>query len=265
MNGMLNVQQLSVEVASKLLISDISFQLQQGDYLCILGPNGAGKSTLLKALMGIVKVTSGDIILNQNPLSQLSQKQRAQKISYVPQAHGHQLNFSVADFIKMGRFPYHSTFSDWTSTDQLAMDNAINITNTTDFLSRQMQTLSGGESQRVMIAAALCQQTPLLLLDEPTSFLDPHHQVEVHQLIRQLNQQHNISIIEVSHDLNHAAQHSKHILALKHGKTLWYGQSVELLQASHLQDLYDQAFVFTPHPQTGAMVALPSEASGDTR
>jgi len=263
MNGILNVQQLSVEVANKILISDISFQLNQGDYLCILGPNGAGKSTLLKGLMGINKTASGEITLNQHPLSQLSQKQRAQQISYVPQAHGYQLNFTVADFIKMGRFPYRSAFSDWTSADQQAMDRAIAITNVTEFLARQMPTLSGGESQRVMIAAALCQQTPILLLDEPTSFLDPHHQVEVHQLIRQLNQQHNISIIEVSHDLNHAAHHSKHILALKNGTKLWYGKSAELLQTCHLQALYDQQFVFTPHPQTGAMVALPCELSSD--
>jgi len=105
----------------------------------------------------------------------------------------------------------------------------------------------------------LCQQTPLLLLDEPTSFLDPHHQVEVHQLIQNLNQQHNISIIEVSHDLNHAAQHSKHILALKQGKNIWHGPSSELLETSRLQALYEQQFVFTTHPQTGAVVALPSE------
>ncbi len=263
MNGILNVHQLHVEVASKILISDISFDINQGDYLCILGPNGAGKSTLLKALMGIVKTTSGEITLNQQPLSQLSQKMRAQHISYVPQAHGRQVNFSVIDFIKMGRFPYHSAFSDWTLADKQAMDRAIDITKIADFLSRQMQTLSGGESQRVMIAAALCQQTPLLLLDEPTSFLDPHHQVEMHQLIRQLNQQHNISIIEVSHDLNHAAHHSKHILALKHGKILWYGPSAKILKTSHLQALYDQQFVFTAHPQTGAMVALPCELAGE--
>lgn len=263
MNGMLNVQQLSVDVANKTLISNISFELEQGDYLCVLGPNGAGKSTLLKALVGIINTASGTITLNQKSVSQLSQKQRAQHISYVPQAHGRQLSFNVTDFIKMGRFPYRSAFSDWTSADQQAMDRAIDITKISSFLSRQMQTLSGGESQRVMIAAALCQQTPLLLLDEPTSFLDPHHQVEVHQLILKLNQQHNISIIEVSHDLNHAAQHSKHILALKDGKTLWYGQSAELLQSSHLQDLYNQQFVFTPHPQTGAMVALPCELSSD--
>lgn len=260
---MLTVQKLTVEVANKTLISNISFELAQGDYLCVLGPNGAGKSTLLKALMGIVKTASGQLTLNQQAVSQLSQKQRAQHISYVPQAHGRQLSFNVADFIKMGRFPYRSAFSDWTVTDQQAMDRAIDITKISPFLSRQMQTLSGGESQRVMIAAALCQQTPLLLLDEPTSFLDPHHQAEVHQLIRQLNQRHNISIIEVSHDLNHATQHSKHILALKNGTTLWYGRSVELLQSAYLQELYDQQFVFTPHPQTGAMVALPCELSSD--
>lgn len=260
---MLNIDQLSVEVTSKILLSEISFQLKQGDYLCILGPNGAGKSTLLKAIMGIIKTYSGEISLNKKNLFQLSQKQVAQHISYVPQAHGRQLNFNVADFIKMGRYPYHSAFSEWTSKDKDAVDRAISITNVTEFLSRQMQTLSGGESQRVMIAAALCQQTPLLLLDEPTSFLDPHHQVEVHQLIKQLNEKHNISIIEVSHDLNHAAQHSQHILALKNGKKLWYGASNDILNAAHLLALYDQQFVFTRHPQTGAMVALPSELSHD--
>ncbi|RKZ96365.1 MAG: ABC transporter ATP-binding protein [Gammaproteobacteria bacterium] len=260
MTKLLDVSDITVKVDDKILLSDTSFQLQQGDYLCVLGPNGAGKSTLLKTLMGIIKPTAGTIFLNQQSLSQLSQKHLAQQLSYVPQAHGRQLHFTVADFIKMGRYAYHTAFSDWLAEDQHAMDQAISITDTEPFLHRQMNTLSGGEVQRVMIAAALCQQTPLLLLDEPTSFLDPHHQVEVHQLIRQLNEQHNITIIEVSHDLNHAGQHSKHILALKQGKTLWYGDSSDLLQASHLHDLYGQQFVFTNHPQTGAVVALPSES-----
>ncbi|NOQ93221.1 MAG: ATP-binding cassette domain-containing protein [Methylophaga sp.] len=259
MSILLDVQELSVEIADKSLLSSISFQFEQGDYLCILGPNGAGKSTLLKVLMGIVGSSSGDIKLNQQPLLSLSQKELARQISYVPQAHGHQLNFSVIDFIKMARYAHHFTFSDWSKEDQNALDHAVNITNTEDFLYRQMTTLSGGEAQRVMIAAAVCQQSPLLLLDEPTSFLDPHHQVEVHQLIQNLNQHHGISIIEVSHDLNHAAQHSNHILALKHGKVMWNGPSSELLQYEHLHALYDQQFVFATHPQTGALVALPSE------
>jgi len=259
MTILLDVSQLSIKVANKVLLSSVSFQLEQGDYLCILGPNGAGKSTLLKALMAIIPSSSGIISLNQQPLSDLSQKELARQISYVPQAHGQQLNFNVIDFIKMSRYAYHSAFSEWSSDDQLALEQAANITDTENFLQRQMNTLSGGEAQRVMIAAALCQQTPLLLLDEPTSFLDPHHQVEVHQLIQNLNQKHNISIIEVSHDLNHAAQHSQHILALKQGEKCWHGPSSELLTTPRLQALYDQQFVFTTHPQTGAAVALPSE------
>ncbi|MDH5357256.1 MAG: ABC transporter ATP-binding protein [Gammaproteobacteria bacterium] len=259
MTALLQIHDLTVQVANKSLLSNINLELNQGDYLCVLGPNGAGKSTLLKTVMGIIKPATGTITVNQHSLSQLNQKQWSCMVSYVPQTHGQKLNFLVKEFIQMGRYPYHTTFSNWLPEDQQALERAIEITQTDIFLDRHMQTLSGGEAQRVMIAAALCQKTPLLLLDEPTSFLDPHHQVEVHQLIQQLNRQHDISIIEVSHDLNHASQHSKQILALKYGKTLWHGPSSDLLQESHLRDLYDQDFVFTTHPQTGAVIALPSE------
>ncbi|MDF1589145.1 MAG: ABC transporter ATP-binding protein [Gammaproteobacteria bacterium] len=259
MTAFFTIDNLVVTIANKTLLYDISFAMAKGDYLCVIGSNGAGKSTLLKAIMSIVPLSSGSIKLNQLLLSQLKQKSLAQHISYVPQAHGHSLLFKVNEFIKMARYPYHSPFSDWSHKDQQAFDRAVTITDITSFLERQMQTLSGGEIQRVMIAAALCQQTPLLLLDEPTSFLDPHHQVEVHNLIRDLNQQHNISVIEVSHDLNHACQHSQHILALKQGKTLWYGNSSEFMNTQQLNQLYDQQFVFATHPQTGAKVALTSE------
>jgi len=260
MTALLNVEALCLEVDQKTLLSNISFSLLQGDYLCILGANGAGKSSLLKILMGINKATSGNILLNQQNLADLSQKKRAHQLSYVPQAQGHQLSFSVEEFIKMGRYAHHSALSDWQQADRVAVERAISITHTEDFLHRKMSTLSGGEVQRVLIAAAVCQQTPILLLDEPTSFLDPHHQIEVHKLIHTLNQQHGISIIEVSHDLNHATQHSQHILALKQGETLWYGDSSALLQSQQLHSLYEQEFVFTHHPQSGAIVALPSES-----
>jgi len=259
MTAFFAIDNVVVTTANKTLLSDISFAMTKGDYLCVIGPNGAGKSTLLKTIMSIVPLSSGSIKLNQTPLSQLKQKALAQHISYVPQAHGHALFFNVNEFIKMGRYPYHSALSDWSQNDQQAFDRAVEITGATPFLERQMHTLSGGEIQRVMIAAALCQQTPLLLLDEPTSFLDPHHQVEVHNLIRDLNQQHNISVIEVSHDLNHACQHSQHILALKQGKTLWHGNSSKFINTQQLHQLYDQQFVFATHPQTGAKVALTSE------
>mgnify|MGYP000334630360 CR=1 FL=1 len=259
MTTLLEVKNLGFSINNNPLLSDINFQLSAGEHLCILGPNGAGKSSLLKILMGILPASTGQITLNQSDLSLLPQKLRAQQLSYVPQSHKGLQFFSVEEFIKMARYAYHSALSDWQPEDKQAVERAISITHTEDFLHRKMDTLSGGEAQRVMIAAALCQQTPLLLLDEPTSFLDPRHQVEVHQLISDLNQKHNITIIEVSHDLNHAAQHSQHILALKNGKTQWYGNSPDLLNNTHLQALYDQDFVFTTHPQTGAKIALASE------
>ncbi len=261
---MLSIENLSVEFADKTLLSGINLDFQQGDYLCILGANGAGKTTLLKTLMGIIKPNTGQIFLHQQNLFTLSQKQLAKQISYVAQAHNHVLHFKVDEFIKMARYPYHSGFSDWSKTDQTAFEHAIAVTNTEAFLSRQITSLSGGERQRVMISAALCQQTPILLLDEPSSYLDPHHQVEVHQLIQVLNQQHNISIIEVTHDLNHACQRSKHILALKQGRCLWYGAATALLESTELGQIYDQRFVFTKHPQTGAKIALACEGNGST-
>ena len=256
---LLDINNLTVKIADKTCLSNIRVQFNQGDYLCILGANGAGKSTLLKVIMGIISSYSGDIILNNQPISELSQKQRAQTISYVPQAHNHALHFNVDEFIKMARYVHNNTFSHWSKADQQAFDHATRITQTHSFLNQKMSTLSGGERQRVMIAAAVCQQSPLLLLDEPTSFLDPHHQVEVHKLITELNQQHNISIIEVSHDLNHAVHHSQHILALKQGSHLWYGQSNLLFDSETLGSLYDQHFVFALHPETGQRVALASE------
>jgi ABC-type cobalamin/Fe3+-siderophores transport system ATPase subunit len=261
---MLSIENLSVKFTDKTLLSGINLDFQQGDYLCIIGANGAGKTTLLKTLMGIIKPSSGQVFLHQQNLFTLGQKQLAKQVSYVAQAHNHVLHFKVDEFIKMARYPYHSGFSDWSKTDQTAFEHAISVTNTETFLSRQITSLSGGERQRVMIAAALCQQTPILLLDEPSSYLDPHHQVEVHQLIQILNQQYNISIIEVTHDLNHACQRSKHILALKQGRCLWYGAATALLESTELEQVYDQRFVFTKHPQTGAKIALASEVRGRT-
>jgi len=259
MTPLIKSQNLSLSIGTKKLIENISFSVNSGDYLCILGPNGAGKSSLLKALMGILPVADGKLHINNQTISSFTQKQLAQIISYVPQVSGRQLPFTVLEFVKMGRYPFHSALSDWQPADQQAVDKAFEITNTRQFSDRLMQTLSGGECQRVMIAAALCQQSPVLLLDEPTSFLDPHHQVEVHRLIRTLNQQHNITIIEVSHDINHASQHSKQVLALKAGQALWQGDAADFLDGKRLYTLYDQDFVFLDHPQTGAKIALPDE------
>lgn len=259
MSMLIDCHDLSVAISDKRLLTNISFNIEAADYLCILGPNGAGKSTLLKCLMGILPGTQGSLKLEGATIETYKQKALARLVSYVPQATGRNLTFVVDDFVKMGRYSFHTALSNWSLEDHQAVENALNITDTTTFRHRDMNTLSGGECQRVMIAAALAQQSPILLLDEPTSFLDPHHQVEVHQLIKKLNQHHHITIIEVSHDLNHASQHSKRILALKDGKMIWLGQSSDFIEQQRLHDLYGQDFVFVDHPQTGAKIALPDE------
>lgn len=253
---MIEVRQLAVSLHDKTLLAEIDLKLEKGDYLVVVGPNGAGKSTLLKALIGIIKVDAGSIFYQDKSLADYSQRALARLVSYVPQSSGRELPFAVEEFIKMSRYAHQSALSEWQPEDQEAVEDALRITNTAQFRHRQMSTLSGGESQRVMIAAALSQQTPIMLLDEPTSYLDPHHQVEVHQLIVRLNRELGITVIEVSHDINHAGQQGQQVLALLEGYSLWMGPGEDFLDKHLLQALYQQEFVFVTHPRSGRTLAL---------
>ncbi|MCX4190151.1 ABC transporter ATP-binding protein [Methylophaga sp. OBS3] len=258
---LIEVKDLQVDVDNKTLISNIHFSVRAGEHLCITGPNGAGKSTLLRTLNGMMPVSKGEISLQQQPLKHYSQKHIAQQISYVSQSGGHALPFIVDDFLKMARYPHQHWLGSWRAEDQTAIDRALDITECQGFKYRQMTTLSGGECQKVMIAAALAQDTPIILLDEPTNSLDPHHQTAVQSLIRTLHVDYGKTIIEVSHDINHASQHTDTVLALKDGQLLWTGPAEQFLDAKRLQDLYQQDFVFVPHPQTGRNIALTAQHS----
>lgn len=256
---LIKAHDISVKIADKILIEAISCEVAQGDYLCIVGPNGSGKSTFLKTLIAILPIHSGKLMIDGQPISHYRHKKLARLISYVPQSGGNHLIFTVDDYVRMARYSHHHVFSEWQAHDHEVVENALTITECQPFRYRKMSTLSGGECQRVMIAAALAQDTPVLILDEPTAFLDPHHQVTVHQLIRKLNQQHNKTIIEVTHDINHAAQHSKHVLALLDGKCLWHGPAEQFLNTERLQQLYQQAFVFAKHPHHDRLIAVADE------
>ncbi|MDT8309825.1 MAG: ABC transporter ATP-binding protein [Methylophaga sp.] len=253
---LLNIQKLQVDIDKRRLLSDINFSVEAGEHLCITGPNGAGKSTLLRTLNAMMPLSQGEIFLHQQPLNRYAKKHLARQISYVPQNSGRTMPFIVEDFLRMARYPHLHWLGSWQQADQTAIENALAITDCQSFRHRQMTTLSGGECQKVMIAAALAQDTPIILLDEPTSFLDPHHQAEVQKLIKNLNRQHNKTIIEVTHDINHAGQHADRVMALKAGQLIWLGAAEQFLDNQRLQILYQQAFVFVQHPQTGRNVAL---------
>ena len=255
---MLRLNNVSVAINSQKLLQNIHLEVAKGDYVCLLGQNGAGKTTLLNTLMGMVSYQSGRIDIDGNDYSTLSQKQLAQRVSYVAQSYD-AIDYPVSEFIKIGRYPYQQAWSHWQQSDKLAFEQAVEATDISALLSRSLIQLSGGERQRVLIAAALCQQTDVLLLDEPTNHLDPAHQVAIHQLIVKLNDEQKLTVIEASHDINHAIQHSRHILALKAGKMVWHGESDQLLSNDQLTMIYDHPFTTTPHPETGQLIAFASE------
>lgn len=255
---MLHLDNVSVAIDNQKLLQGINLEVAKGDYVCLLGQNGAGKTTLLNTLMGMVSYQSGRVNINGNDYSALSQKQLAQQVSYVAQSYD-AIDYPVDEFIKNSRYPYQQAWSNWQQSDQLAFEQAVDATDISALLSRSLIQLSGGERQRVLIAAALCQQTDVLLLDEPTNHLDPAHQVAIHQLITQLNNEQKLTVIEASHDINHAIQHSRRILALKNGKTVWYGESDQLLSNDQLTMIYDHPFTTTLHPETGQLIAFASE------
>jgi iron complex transport system ATP-binding protein len=251
---MINLNAVAVTLDDKPILEDITLHIAEQSYWVIVGPNGSGKSTLLKTIMGIHKAYTGQIEYDGKSLHNMSQRDWARIVSYVPQSSGRHLPFRVDEFLKMSRYAHQR--GEWRPEDQQAVDQALDITQTSGFKDRHMATLSGGEAQRVMIAAAIAQQTQAILLDEPTSYLDPHHQVEVHQLIEHLNQALGLTVIEVSHDINHAAHANKNVLALLAGRSFWQGSGDAFLEKDRLQSLYQQDFVFLPHPHSGRTLAL---------
>ena len=236
------LKNLSMAFAEKAVLKEISLEIKSGEFLSIIGPNGAGKSTLLKCLCGILDGWSGSIQLNEKPLVNYRARERAQLVSYVPQSVGHRLPFSVFDFVAMGRYPHLSPFSTLDSADRELIEHALKTVRMQDLREQPMDTLSGGERQMVMMAAALAQGGNILILDEPITFLDYRHQVDVMQLLQQLNQENGFTIITVNHDLHSALHFSTQLVALNHGRIIRTGSPADFRDEHFLHQLYKTRF-----------------------
>jgi len=256
-NVLLEVKDYSFKFGKKETLKKISFSVLEGEHLSIIGPNGAGKTTLLKCLDRILTGGDGDIKLNGKALKNYSQRDLAKLMSYVPQADGRFFPFTVHEFIMMGRYPHLSPFSSINKTDKDLTFKVLKLTGTTQFADRFLNTLSGGERQKVFIAAALVQEAKIILLDEPTTFLDPKHQDEIHHLLRQLNHEYGLTIISVTHEINNAVHWSDRILALKEGGLVFFGRAKEIMNNEILEKVYEKPFLFVKHPQTGTPVIIP--------
>jgi iron complex transport system ATP-binding protein len=252
MAQIIQTESLALELNGVSILRDISLQILQGEYVSIIGPNGAGKSTLMRCLLGMYPY-QGSIQIKGNECSQITPKELAKTISYVPQTHDMEFPLPVFDFVMMGRYPYLSPLAAAQRTDTDAVEHAMTVTGIHSFKDRLLRTLSGGERQKVYIAAALAQETPIILLDEPATFLDWKHQTEIMQLLKKINQKQNVTIVTVNHDLNSAAHWSDRIIALKDGSVLSQGTPSELIQPTPLKELFETPFIQTKTlaPATG--------------
>jgi iron complex transport system ATP-binding protein len=253
----IQIKNLSLMISNKKILHDVSFDIFEKDYLSIIGPNGAGKTSLLKCLMRIYSVTEGDVFFRNIPIKNISQRNLAKQISYVPQSDGRTFPFSVEEFVMMGRYPHLSPFTSFNADDKKAVHEALDLTNTIQMANRSLTTLSGGERQTVFIAAALAQGSDILLLDEPTTFLDPKHEQAVYQILRRINKELGITIISVTHDINSAVLQGERIVILKNGTVQFEGEATKIMNKKILTTAYDKDFAFLIHPMTGQTIIAP--------
>ena len=256
---LISVRNFSYRIAGKTILKNVSFDIRRKDFISIIGPNGAGKTTLLKNLDKILTGGEGSILINGKDINSIAHRELAQIISYVPQAQEAHVPFTVWQFVLMGRFPHLSPFSSVSFEDEQVAEDALITVGMTEFRDRRLDTLSGGERQKVFIAASLAQGAEVLLLDEPTTFLDPKHQVDIYKILKDLSEKGTVTIVIVTHDVNHAALVSKKILALKSGEIMYFGDSADIMDNRILKSIYGKDFLFVQHPERKVPIIIPEQ------
>ncbi|MDD1824631.1 ATP-binding cassette domain-containing protein [Photobacterium sp. ZSDE20] len=255
---MLEAKGLGFSVGGKQLLKTLDVSFEQGKIYALVGHNGSGKSTLLKLLAKQQHATSGDIFLKDKPVAKWSDKDFAQQIAYLPQHLPATDSLSGKDLVNFGRYPWHGLLGRLSSKDKQYVQEAMQLTDTTQYADRLVDTLSGGERQRVWLAMLLAQRTKYLLLDEPLAALDISHQIEMLTLIKRLSETLEIGVIIVIHDINMAARFCDHIIALHSGELLVEGEVDEVFKESILKDIYGVPMHITQH-SAGYPVAMPGD------
>jgi iron complex transport system ATP-binding protein len=256
---LIHVENYSFSINNNSILNNVTLSVHEGEYISVIGPNGAGKTTLLKCLMRIYAGGTGSISISGKPIESYKQKDLAKLLSYVPQGDSRNLDFTAYEFVMMGRYPHMSPFTSLGTGDKKAVSDALEATETTHLRDRYLNTLSGGERQNVFIAAAIAQGSNILLLDEPTTFLDPKHRHDIHKTLKRVNCTQGITIVSVTHDINSASLLSSRVILLKDGSVAFTGSPAEVMCNDVLEPVYDKEFLFTDHPSTGRPVIIPGD------
>lgn len=257
MNYEIKAEGLGFCYENKEILKNINLKIRDGSFISIIGPNGSGKSTLLRTLSGFLKPQKGVVLLGEENLKDLSQKEISQRLSVVPQNILLEFDFKVKDIVLMGRHPYIKRLKGETAEDIKVVEKAMKYTNTLEFSNRLYNELSGGEKQRVILAQALAQQPRVLLLDEPISHLDLQYQVEILDLIKRMSIEEDLASIAVLHDLNMASAYSDYIIMLKAGEIFCEGEPEKVLTAENIADVFNTDVTVSKNPVTGKTYIYP--------
>ncbi|MFJ8821374.1 ABC transporter ATP-binding protein [Streptomyces sp. NPDC102467] len=253
----LTARDLTLAYDDRTVVHGLDLTVPDGKVTVIVGPNACGKSTTLRALGRLLKPAGGSVLLDGRTLTELPTKKIAQQIGLLPQSPTAPEAITVADLVSRGRQPHQSWWQQWSEADEKAVTEAMRRTDVAALADRNVDELSGGQRQRVWIAMALAQETDILLLDEPTTFLDIAHQVEVLDLVRQLNHDKGRTIALVLHDLNQAARYADHLVAMKEGRIVAEGAPAKVVTAELVREVFGLHCVVVPDPVTGSPLVVP--------
>ncbi|MFI2368271.1 ABC transporter ATP-binding protein [Streptomyces sp. NPDC018833] len=254
----LTARELTLAYEDRTVVHDLDLAVPDGRVTVIVGPNACGKSTTLRALGRLLKPKGGAVLLDGQELAKIPTKRIAQSIGLLPQSPVAPEAITVADLVARGRQPHQAWWKQWSDGDERAVTDAMERTDVTALADRPVDELSGGQRQRVWIAMALAQETDLLLLDEPTTYLDISHQVEVLDLVRQLNHERGRTVVAVLHDLNQAARYADHLVAMKAGRIVAEGGPADIVTAELVHEVFGLESVVIPDPVTGSPLVVPA-------
>ena len=243
---------------TRVIVDDLTISIPDGKITAIVGANACGKSTLLRALARLLKPQSGSVLLDGQEIHSIKTKEVARRLGLLPQSPIAPDGITVADLVARGRSPHQRLLQQWSTADEAAVMAAMRATNTLELAGRTVDELSGGQRQRVWIALALAQQTPLLLLDEPTTFLDIAHQVEVLDLVTDLNRDRGGTVVMVLHDLNQACRFAHHVVAMKHGAIVAAGDPADVITADLVLEVFGLECVVIDDPVSHTPLIVPS-------
>jgi len=258
MNEIYKIENLSfVYPETSWKLKELSFSIAAGEVVGFIGPNGSGKSTLIKLMSGILKPDEGKIILADKTISSIPRKELAKIVGYLPQHIQGEYDFTVSEIVAMGRYPYSKGMGFLNGKDDIVIEKCLEITETKGLSDRVMSQLSGGERQRVFLASVLAQEPSVLVLDEPTTGLDLHHQLEFLTLLKSLALK-RVSVVFATHEINLAAIFCKRLLLFKQGKLICDDKPNEVITNKRMKEIFGDKIEITIHPNTGLPFVLPT-------